>query len=73
MFQWFFDEGQRIELQKLIGLGQLCTLGVQVLSKCEDLLFRNGRFPLDSRVDVVDEKVHPHIKFKFFLAFEQRE
>lgn len=57
MFERFFDEGQSIEFQKLIGLGEVSAMSVEVLFESIKFLVRNGRFVLETGMYAVDEKV----------------
>jgi hypothetical protein len=67
VLQRFLHERQGVELQKLVGFGQISTFCVQVLLKGSDLVFRNGAFAFEGGVDVENEEVNSKIELQFFL------
>ena len=71
VFERLLDIGQRIELQKLIGLGQVRAFGLQKLPESRDFLLGDSAFGLDRGVDVVDEEVDPDIELELLLVSEQ--
>ena len=71
VFERLLDIGQRIELQKLIGLGQVRAFCLQKLPESRDFLLGDSAFGLDRGVDVVDEEVDPDIELELLLVSEQ--
>lgn len=73
VFQRFLHERQRVELQKLVGFGQIGALRVQVLLEGSDFVFRNAAFAFEGGVDVEDEEVNSQIELQFFLPAQEEE
>ena len=62
MFQWFFDEGEGVELKKLVGFGKIGSSGVQVLPEGSDFFLGDRCLGLERGVDVVDEEVDSEVE-----------
>ena len=71
MFEWFFDEREGVELQKLVSFGKVSSLRIEVFPKGRDFFLRNLRLSFKGGVYAVDEEVDPQIELQLFLISKQ--